>query len=69
MEDTTSTHLIKSSQKQINDLEKNNTPFPRACNIKDFSFVLVGLDRQCSNIEELVEIQVTILNQVYENKL
>ena len=37
--------------------------------MKDFSCDMVALDRTCSNIEDMTEGQVTILNQSYENEL
>ena len=64
IDDVKSTNLMKHAHKLI----KNNTPCRRTCETKYFSCDLDTLDRNFSNTEELVELQITILNQVYENK-
>ena len=69
MDNVATTHLMESTHNWMKDLEKNNTPFPRACEIKHFACNLEALDCATSSVEEFMESQVAISNQVCENKL
>ena len=55
MDEFATIYLMKSTHNWMKYLEKNNTPFPRACEITDFSCDLDALGSASSGIAEFVE--------------
>ena len=54
-DDVATTNLMKSTHNWRKYLEKNNTPFTRACDMKDFSCDLDYVERTSSVTDELAE--------------